>query len=100
MRTSRERTCRTCFGILLAIGVLFLFVGLLVVPVLPYFQLDAVLSPGELADPAKRAASLALLQKASGNQWLLWTAGGLAVTVASAVGLRAAWQPWYAPRPF
>ncbi len=100
MTTSRERTCRACLGVLLATGVFFLVVGLLVVPVLPHIQLDAVLSPGELADPAKRAATITLLQKASGNQWLLWTAGGLAVTVVSAVGLRAAWPPWYAPRPF
>ncbi len=84
----------------MAIGVLFMLVGLIVVPILPYAQLDAVLTRSELADPAKRADTLALLKKASGNQWLLWTVGGLAVTAVSAIGLRAAWQPWYAPRPF
>jgi len=93
VRTSQERICRICFGILLAVGTGFVFVGLLVVPILPLFQLDAVLSPSELADPVKRDATRALLEKAAGNQWLFWVAGGLVVTCTSAIGLRAAWHP-------
>lgn len=93
MSDSREKTRRTCFGVLLAVGVGFLFLGLTVVPRLPYFQLDTVLSPSELADPHRRAETLALLQRASGNEWLLWVAGGLVVVVASGIGLRTSRSP-------
>jgi amino acid transporter len=92
VRFSREHICQICFGVLLLVGVGFLFVGLAVVPLLPHFQLDAVLSPGELANPDKRDATLSLLKKAAGNQWLFWAAGGLVVTCTSAIGLWAALQ--------
>jgi hypothetical protein len=90
MRNPRERVCRICFGVLLAVGIGFLFVGLVVVPLLPHLQLDAVLTPWELADRQKRDATLVMLKRAAGNQWLFWAAGGLVVTVTSVVGLRAA----------
>ena len=90
MSNQRGCVCRICFGLLLAAGIGFLLVGLVVVPVLPYFQLDAVLTRTELADRQKSDATLVLLKKAAGNQWLFWSAAGLVVTVTSAVGLRAA----------
>jgi hypothetical protein len=74
MREPRERVCRTCFGVLLAVGIGFLFVGLVVVPVLHYFQLDAVLTRRELADRQKHHATLVMLKRAAGNQWLFWAA--------------------------
>lgn len=96
MRTSPGQTCRACFIVLLAAGLCFLFIGLLIEPFRPVFQLDAVLTPEELLDPRKRDATAALLRKAAGNEWLFWTAGGLIVTVTSILGLRtvreAGWQ--------
>jgi len=90
MRDSRERVCRTCFGVLLVVGVGFLFLGLIVVPLRPDFQLEVVLSPDELVDPHRRAEMLALLRRAAGNQWLFWTASGVVVIVTSGIGLWAA----------
>lgn len=74
---------------MLAVGVGFVAIGLVVIPVLPYFQLERVLSPAELADKSKSAATLALLERAAGNTWLFWSLGGLFVIVLSAVGLWA-----------
>ena len=64
--------------------------AVLLVPALPYFQLDAVLTPQQLADVQTRDATLALLKKASGNIWLLWFVAGLAVTSCAGIGLAAA----------
>jgi hypothetical protein len=88
MRNSPERTCRICFLVLANVGFGFLGVGL-IMPILPYFQLDAVLTPSELADPQKVASTLALLKKAVGNEGLLWALGGLVVIVTSVIGYRA-----------
>jgi hypothetical protein len=76
-----------CFTAMLLIGLGFLLIGVCVVPVLPYFQLDAVLDDDELADAAKKAATLEILKRASGNQWVFWTVGGGAVAAISALGL-------------
>src|SRR5579883_173765 len=96
MQTAPGRITQTCFIVLIAVGLGFLFVGLLVKPIMPYIQLDRVLTPEELLDPNKRDATVALLKKAAGNEWLFWTASGLVVTVTSGIGLRtireAEWQ--------
>jgi hypothetical protein len=63
--------------------------GLFVVPVIPYAQLDAVLSPEELADREVRDSTLAMLKKASGNQWLFCTLAGVALGIIASIGLRA-----------
>jgi hypothetical protein len=78
---------RFCFKVLLVVGLLLLLFGLLVVPVSPYFQLDAVLTKAELADHENRQATLELLNRASGNQWLLWSVAGTLVSSLSAIGL-------------
>ena len=86
--TSQLRTI--CLFALLFIGVNISLTGLFVFPSLPYFQLDVVLSPEELADDATREATLALLKHPSnGNQWALWTVAGLLVVAFSALGLYA-----------
>jgi hypothetical protein len=87
MPTSQARICRICFGVLLALGVGLLVMGLLIVPVLPHFQLDVVLTPAELADTHKREATLRMLRIAIGNQWLFWTGAGLVAICASSIGL-------------
>ena len=68
---------------------LFLIVGIFVIPTLPYIQLDAVLSGEELDNDALRESTLALLKKASGNQWALWALGGVAQLAIGVLGLRA-----------
>ncbi len=78
---------RFCFKALLVVGLVLLLFGLFVVPVSPQFQLDAVLSKAEFADQGKRQATLELLKRASGNQWLLWSVTGALVSSLSAIGL-------------
>jgi hypothetical protein len=90
MATPPERLCALCFVLLLALGAFCLVIGVVLVPVLPHFQLDAVLTPREMADARTREATLALLRRASGNMWLFWAAVGLVGITVSAVGLRAA----------
>ncbi len=87
MRASPKVICQICLSVLLTLRVGLLFFGSLIVPILPHFQLDAVLTPEELADTRTRDAVLALLRKANGNQWLFWTGAGAVATCASLVGL-------------
>jgi hypothetical protein len=89
MRSAPQGICRICFGVLLALGLGLLAAGLAVVPILPHFQLDAVLTREELTDAPKRAAMLALLKNANGNLWLFWAGAGLVAICASALGLWA-----------
>jgi hypothetical protein len=84
-----QKTCAVCFVSVLILGASFVAVGLLLMPVLPYFQLDAVLSPEDLANPQVHDATLAMLRKAGGNQWLLWTLAGAMLCVVGGIGLRA-----------
>lgn len=83
------RTSTVCFVAVILFGCGLIAMGVLVVPIRPHFQLDAVLSPAQLADPAVRAATLALLQRASGNEWLLWALAGVALCTIGSIGLRA-----------
>lgn len=86
-----------CFGLSLTAGAGLAVVGVFVIPALPYFTLDAILTPEELADDAKREATLSLLHRANRNNgWLLWTAAGLFVGVLSAIGL---WSLRETPAP-
>ena len=90
MAFSTSRLPTVCLSALLFIGLVISLTGLFVFPSLPYFQLDVVLSPDELADDATREATLALLKRASnGNQWALWTVAGLLVVAFSTLGLYA-----------
>lgn len=78
---------RNCLVAQLCAGLILIVVGLAVIPVLPLFQLDRVLTPAELHDPAKREATFALLRHAQGNEKWLWTIAGLVVASSSGVGL-------------
>ena len=80
----------TMFAVTLACGLWQVFVGLVIVPVLPHFQLDRVLNENELADDATRERTLAILKRAAGNQWFFWAAPGAIVSIISALGLCAA----------
>ena len=53
MKYPREGICRICFGVLLAVGVGFVFHGLIVVPASPYFQLD-ILRSRQPIGPSRR----------------------------------------------
>src|SRR5262245_38204303 len=68
-------------------GLWQVLVAVAIVPVLPLFQLDAVLTPDELHDAAIKEKTYDLLRRASGNQWLFWLVPGLIVSTASATGL-------------
>jgi hypothetical protein len=83
------KICTVCFISVIVLGVGFVAIGVLLTPVLPYFQLDAVLSPKELADPQVRDVTLVILKKAGGNQWLLWFLAGAMPCAIGGVGLFA-----------
>ena len=77
------------FGIVAAMGLAFLVWGLLLVPAMPYFQLDAVLTSAELADRRKCAATLAGLKEAWGDEGPRSALKGIAVGAAGGIGLLA-----------
>jgi hypothetical protein len=87
VRPFGERIPTICLAAQLIVGLLMLVVGFLVMPYMPYFQLDRVLTPTALADDNKRTATLELLMKAGGNQRLLWTIAGSTTVVLSVLGL-------------
>jgi hypothetical protein len=87
VRPLGEKIPTICLAAQLIVGLLLLVVGIFVMPYMPYFQLDRVLTPTELADDNKRTATLEMLRKASGNQWLLWTIAGTTTVVLSVLGL-------------
>ncbi len=76
-----------CFALTVAIGFGFLFLSLTLIPILPLFQLDAVLTQEQLRDKELRESTLKMLQKASGNQWILWAIAGLAQITIGVSGL-------------
>ncbi|MCG8583362.1 MAG: hypothetical protein MI757_01450 [Pirellulales bacterium] len=78
-----------CFIATILLGLAFVVIGILVITRLPIFQLDVVLSPEELKDDALRESTMAILKKASGNQWLFWTIGGAANVLVGTIGLLA-----------
>ena len=82
-------TIRQCFIATIVLGLFFLFLGLCVIPVLPWTQLDAVLTQEELTDEALRKSTLEMLKRASGNQWLFWALGGAAQVAIGVSGLLA-----------
>lgn len=83
------RICRFSLAVCLAVGVGLMLIAVLLIPALPHFQLDAVLTPQQLADIPTRDSTLALLKKANGNTWLLWFAAELVVTSCAGIGLAA-----------
>ena len=87
MRNQNLSVIRGCFLVLLGVGVFLLMTGTILEPISPHFALDRVLTPAELHDPDKMASTLALLQKAQGNRWLLWTLTGIVVLFISGLGL-------------
>jgi hypothetical protein len=89
MVDDRVAIARRCFAILLAVGIGLLLLGLAVEPITPAITLDRVLTSKELTDPAKRESTMALLKRAQGNRWLLWSLAGLLVVAPSGVGLWA-----------
>lgn len=88
--TGREiAIVRLCFiGVILS-GASFIVAGATLNVLVPYAQLDVVLSPEQLRDAELRAFTLALLQKASGRQWLLWILGGVVQLVLGCLGLQS-----------
>jgi hypothetical protein len=62
---------------------------LIIVPILPHFQLDAVMTRDELIDKRKRESMLALLRNANGNLGLAWAGAGLITICAGSCGLWA-----------
>lgn len=78
--------CRLSLAACAAVGICFMVAALVLVPALPYFQLDVVLTPEQLTDVQTRQTTLALLKKVSGNTWLLWFVAGLVVTGWAAIG--------------
>jgi hypothetical protein len=85
----RSGVARACFAAVVFIGLSFVFNGLIIIPARPNFQLDAVLTPAELADATQRNATLAMLKRAAGNDWLFWTGSGILIVAFAAVGLWA-----------
>lgn len=81
--------CRTSLAACAAVGMCLMLIGVVLVPTLPHFQLDSVLTAEQLADAPTRDATLALLKRANGNLWLLWFAAGLITTSCAVVGLLA-----------
>lgn len=65
-----------------------IFWGVFVVPVLPYVLLDVVLTPEQLKDASRCDETLALLQAPNSYHFAGWIAGGVVVTVTSALLLR------------
>jgi hypothetical protein len=86
------RICTVCFVAVISLGVGFIAVGTLVIPVLPYIQLDVVLSLKELADSQIHDATLSMLKKAGRNQWLMWSLAGAILCVIGGIGLRTSLQ--------
>ena len=76
-----------CLVFLFMFGLGFGTFSIFLYQLLPYVQLDAVLTQAELVDDEKRIATLAILKKASGNLGLFWLAMGVVVSVVSAIGL-------------
>jgi uncharacterized protein YjeT (DUF2065 family) len=73
--------------VLLVIGLHCLSIGLVAIPLLPYLLVDSMLTPEELADEAKKQATLAMLRQQSGDAWLRWSGGGAVVSAFGVVGL-------------
>jgi hypothetical protein len=94
VRPFGEKIPTICLAAQLILGLLLLVVGLFVMPSMPYFQLDSVLTPTE--DDNKRTATFELLMKAGGNQWLLWTIAGSTTVVLSVLGLLSIGQKVHA----
>ena len=84
---TRERIYHLCFATLLLLGIGLTLIGLFMKSMLPYFQLDAVLTPEELANREKKEATLKLLQKAAGNAWFFGCFAGVSVSAISTIGL-------------
>ena len=82
---------RKLFLVQLAGGLLILAWGLLVVPILPYVQLDVVLTPEQLRDQALKQQTLTMLQQIERHDMIWAAAAGLFVVVTSAIGLRLNW---------
>ena len=89
----KTSTTRLCFIGTILLGLGFLLVGLVIIPVIPHFQLDVVLTQDELTDDALRNSTLAMLKKASGNQWVVWTIGGVGQLVLGIAGLMSISKP-------
>jgi hypothetical protein len=86
--SSQLRNIRRCFAATAALGLLLVGFGLVIVPLLPVSRLDVVLTPDQLRDEVVREETLEMLEKAGGNEWLVWTVSGAAVSAISVVGLR------------
>ena len=85
----RAAITRSCFAPLLVAGFCLIVMGLVIEPVMPWFALDRVLTPKELANPETTRSTLALLKRAQGGRWLFWALAGVFVVSISGLGLWA-----------
>jgi hypothetical protein len=90
MSRAPEQTCRISFAVLVVVGLSLVTIGITIFLVLPYVQLDAILTPQERVDLEKREYTLGMLKRANGNLGVVVTSFGLMVTVTSLIGHRAA----------
>jgi hypothetical protein len=90
MTQNRQRRIRRCFIVTGGLGLFLVLFGIFVMPTIPYFQLDAVLTPDQLRDEKLMDETLMMLQKVLGNQPQFCMLFGLAIVAASAVGFSQA----------
>jgi hypothetical protein len=79
---------KPCLRTLLAIGIAMIFFMAPISCTIPYANIDAVLSPEELADNEK--LSIAQRFAEASNEWRLWVFVGVIITAVSSAGLFAA----------
>jgi hypothetical protein len=77
------------FAIQLAVGLLMLTIGVVVDPLRPYTQLDAVLTPEQLRDDQTREQALVILKRLRevSNDRLVWSISGLTIAATAGAGL-------------
>jgi hypothetical protein len=78
---------KVLFVVQLFVAAAMIFMGILVA-VRPYLLLDVVLTPEQLSEHAAHDATLALMQKATGNNDVWWYIFGSVTAAIALIGLR------------
>lgn len=94
---TRNDVARLCFFGVLFIGLGCIFVCAQLDTIVPYFRLDVVLTPEELADDEITQRTLDYLRSAKSGHAPYWYATGIALVVLSGLGLWATWTPPHSP---
>jgi hypothetical protein len=84
----RVSILRRIFFLQLVAGIGMVFLGLFIVPSLPYLLLDVVLNPTELQDDTKLNDTLSLLQRHVPLDMISWIAAGVFLIGTSFAGRR------------